>query len=138
MRLLEAFRQRALERKAAIRRDLATRVKWALLGAPEIVTAECGAYRGHSLVARAQIARSLSVRARFLGLDSFEGLPPLSTKDLEAAPENIPYRTKSCFADTPIDMVQQTIENAGVKSIRLVAGFFPTRYICCQRHCMIL
>jgi hypothetical protein len=44
------------------------------------------------LSACAQIARSLGVKARFLGLDSFEGLPRLSTKDLEAAPENIPYR----------------------------------------------
>jgi hypothetical protein len=87
--------------------------------------AECGVYRGHSLVACLRIARDLRVPVNFIGLDSFAGLPPLVEEDLNVAPENAPYRKKVLFDDTSFEAVDQLVTSAGfAKSTKLIRGFF--------------
>lgn len=123
--LLEVFRLCSLELKARAANDPFHRLMAVFGAKPKLVAAECGVYRGHSLVACGKIARDLGVDASFVGLDSFEGLPPLSETDLQFAPEGIPYRDKVFFADAPLDEVQSTIAAANLSnSVRLVKGFF--------------
>lgn len=94
------------------------------LGKP-MRAAECGVYRGHSLVACLRIARDLRVPVEFVGLDSFAGLPALVQEDLNVAPENALYRTKTLFDDTSFEAVDQLIRSAGFSDrTKLVRGFF--------------
>lgn len=87
--------------------------------------AECGVYRGHSLVACLRIARDLRVPVKFTGLDSFTGLPELDKEDLELAPEKALYREKVLFDDTSFDAVSNLLKLAGFSdTAQLVGGFF--------------
>ncbi|OWW02406.1 hypothetical protein ATY81_21810 [Rhizobium sp. R72] len=87
--------------------------------------AECGIYRGHSLVACLRVARDLRVPVKFIGLDSFAGLPALVEEDLEVAPENAPYRKKVLFDDTSFEAVSELVKSAGfARDAKLIRGFF--------------
>jgi O-methyltransferase len=123
--LLEIFRTCALDVKARALNDPLHRLAFALGAKPKMVAAECGVYRGHSLVACSKIARDLGLNCTFIGLDSFEGLPTLSETDLQFAPDGIPYRTRTFFADAPVQEVRATVADAGFAgSVKLVRGFF--------------
>jgi len=94
-------------------------------GGARMIAAECGVYKGHALIACAKIAEELRVPITIFGLDSFAGLPPLSSTDLELAPEAAPYRDKPFFADVSLAEVQERCAAADVAaSVVLVAGFF--------------
>ncbi|WP_414899686.1 TylF/MycF/NovP-related O-methyltransferase [Rhizobium cremeum] len=94
------------------------------LGRP-MQAAECGVYRGHSLVACLRIARDLRVPVNFVGLDSFAGLPSLVEEDLKVAPENAPYRKKVLFDDTSFEAVSELVKSAGFAgNAKLIRGFF--------------
>lgn len=110
--LLETFRGKVLEWLARPSGD-------------EFLACECGVYKGHSLVACANVARDLGANARFIGLDSFSGLPQLNARDIELAPPNAPYLKEQLFSDAALDEVAASIEAAALSSrITLVKGFF--------------
>ena len=114
--MLEVFRLCALEAKARSANNPFQRLLAAFGVKPKLMAAECGVYRGQSLVACCNIARDLGVDVAFVGLDSFEGLPPLSETDLEFAPDGIAYRDKTFFADAPLDEVQATLNAANLSN----------------------
>ncbi|EHS53105.1 hypothetical protein PDO_4437 [Rhizobium sp. PDO1-076] len=123
--LLQVFEKAALawdnRSRSGILRNLARLVG---IGKP-MQAAECGVYRGHSLVACLRIARDLHVPVDFIGLDSFAGLPSLVEEDLKVAPENAPYRKKVLFDDTSFEAVDKLVRSAGfAKNAKLVRGFF--------------
>jgi hypothetical protein len=95
-------------------------------GSPRpFVAAECGVYKGHSLIACALIARDLGVPARFFGLDTFTGLPTLSAIDDELSPPKASYKARTLFADASLDDVRERCEAAGLPApIELVKGLF--------------
>src|SRR5690606_5101379 len=70
--LLEVFRMCALDVKARFLNDPVNRLASVFYAKPKMVAAECGVYRGHSLVACSRIARDLGLECAFVGLDSFE------------------------------------------------------------------
>ena len=86
--------------------------------------AEVGSYRGRGTKAILDLAVSLGVQVHVPGLDSFEGLPPLSGKDAELAPVNAAYRTRVLFADVTEREVRAYIGSAHEGSFTLVKGFF--------------
>lgn len=87
--------------------------------------AECGVFRGHSLVACLKIARDLNTPVHFFGLDSFQGLPPLSEEDLKAAPSDAPYREKLLFSETSLADVRKRVMEAGFnRQVQFLPGFF--------------
>lgn len=123
--LLRVFQAAAAEAAA---RSTATRLgalRRALgLGAP-MVAAECGVYQGYSLIACGQIAQALGIPLRFVGLDSFAGLPTPSEDDRRYAPATAPYLSRQMFDDVSYETVRQRIEEAGLSSsVTLVKGFF--------------
>lgn len=86
---------------------------------------ECGVFTGSSLVACACLARDAGIDFRLFGLDTFSGLPPLSEKDQEFAPEGAIYRKQQMFADTSIGLVETRLREAGVRArVALVPGLF--------------
>lgn len=86
--------------------------------------AECGVYTGQSLIACHHLARRIGVDMRFVGLDTFAGLPELSETDLELAPEDAPYRSRTLFDDTSLETVETTLREAGCQHVTLVKGLF--------------
>ena len=88
---------------------------------------ECGVYTGSSLIACASLAADIGASYKIIGLDTFSGLPPLSEKDKDFAPEGAPYLKRQFFNDTSIDVVQEKINTAGLsKGIELIQGLFTT------------
>lgn len=97
---------------------------------PRFVAAECGVYKGHSLIACARIAADLGVPFRFFGLDTFTGLPALSSIDEQLSPPKAAYKTRTLFADASLNDVRERCEAAGLLSpIDLVKGLFSDTLI---------
>jgi O-methyltransferase len=91
----------------------------------EFLAVECGVYKGNSLIACAEIARDVGVPFHFFGLDTFEGLPPLSEADRNMAPANAPYLERPMFDDTSMDEVQRKIQEKGLeRHVTLLKGSF--------------
>ena len=92
---------------------------------PVAIAAECGCYQGFSLAACLEIAEQSNLPVQFLALDSFQGLPPLSQRDLELAPERAPYRNRKFFDATSVEKVQATVAPVlGKSRVDIVPGFF--------------
>lgn len=123
--LLEIFEKAALAWDNRSRSGLLGNLARSIGAARPMRAAECGVYRGHSLVACLRIARDLRVPVHFVGLDTFEGLPKLANRDLELAPENAPYRKEVLFGDTSFEAVATLIHDAGfAHQVKLVRGLF--------------
>lgn len=91
----------------------------------EFCAAECGVYAGNALLACAQIARDSGLPIRLYGLDSFAGLPPLSSRDLEMAPGDAPYLKTQYFADTSVQLVSEKLREHSVdRYVTLLPGLF--------------
>lgn len=87
--------------------------------------AECGVYRGRALRALALVADEMRCPVKFIGLDSFEGLPDLSAQDLAAAPAGARYLSEVMFADTTEREVLAYLEGVNAdRRISLIRGFF--------------
>ena len=89
------------------------------------LAAECGVYRGTGLAACAELAKATRLPVKIYGLDTFSGLPELSTTDCELAPVNAPYLSSRLFADTSLESVQKYLNERGVSDCTvLVPGLF--------------
>lgn len=87
--------------------------------------AECGVFTGNAMIATAKLMRDANVDFMLLGLDTFTGLPELTGKDLDLAPENAIYRTRKLFTETSIEAVSEIAVSEGLaESIWLVKGEF--------------
>ena len=123
--LLHVFRDAVAAWMVRTTSSLPGRARWFFGSSAPMITAECGVYRGYSLLACAAIARDLGVPIRMFGLDSFAGLPPLSTEDLEFAPARAPYRNDNFFSDVSFEEVQsRCVEGGFGRSVTLVEGYF--------------
>lgn len=86
---------------------------------------ECGVYTGSSLIACAAMADEAGLSFEMTGLDTFEGLPPLSEIDLSLAPAGAKYIDTTMFTDTTMEYVQnKLIERALASSVQLRKGLF--------------
>jgi len=94
-------------------------------GNPRLYAAECGVWKGESLILCARVARAFDMPMTIFGLDTFAGLPELGPRDLEQAPSDAPYRHQRWFTDTSLATVQTSVDEAGfADTIRLVPGLF--------------
>jgi O-methyltransferase len=76
----------------------------------KFIAAECGVYTGSSLIACANLARDAGANFHFIGLDTFEGLPPLSETDLIHAPRKARYKSRQLFSDTSIEQLNKMVQ----------------------------
>lgn len=89
------------------------------------MAAECGVFSGSSLLACASIARDQGVDFRFIGLDTFDGLPDLSEIDKQFAPPQASYRHRRLFTETSLEGVCQMLSAHGFsREIQLRKGLF--------------
>lgn len=123
--LLQIFEKAALSWENKTRSSLIGNLRHMMGLSRPMMAAECGVYRGHSLIACLRIAQELGVPVHFVALDSFEGLPALVQEDLDSAPQKAPYRKQTLFNDTSFDSVRRLVTEAGFqKKTDLVKGFF--------------
>lgn len=85
---------------------------------------EIGTYRGRGLKALLDLSAKLGVNIHVTGMDSFEGLPPLSTIDEAHAPAKASYRDRVLFADVTEREVKAYIGQDYANQFTLVKGFF--------------
>lgn len=99
-----------------------------LLNQPSHIAAECGVYRGSSLVAFAEIIRQYGLNAHIYGLDSFQGFPEFSDTDEALAADlvmDIVNQKGTLFDDTSQAQVQESLNERELsKYVTLVPGFF--------------
>ncbi len=86
--------------------------------------AEAGSYRGRGLLAMLQAAASIDVKVHITGLDSFEGFPPFSGRDVAEAPPGASWLKNRVFADTTRREVEAFIGPDHAGSYALVEGYF--------------
>lgn len=100
--------------------------------------AEVGVYRGRGLQAFLAETLDLNVSLEWIGIDTFSGLPPLSKKDLELAPENAPFLVRPAFQDTTKREVDAFLAPLGMEDrYTLIEGRFkdvakdlkPSKYV---------
>lgn len=90
-----------------------------------LYVAECGVWKGDSLLLCLKVAQDLGVPVNFFGLDTFSGLPELGTRDLATAREGAPYRFKRWFADTSLESVEARVREAGFADrVQFLSGLF--------------
>lgn len=99
-----------------------------LLNGHSHIAAECGVYRGSSVVACAEIIRQYGLDAHIYGLDSFQGLPDFSEIDEEMAADlvmDIVKEKGTVFDDTSQRQVQAALDERDLTHyVTLVPGFF--------------
>jgi O-methyltransferase len=123
--LVQVFRMTLASHLA---QNLGDRASDATDPAPErrqLFAAECGVYKGHSLVACAKIAKEFGACVTFYGLDTFSGLPNLSSEDEQYAPERAKYRRLRLFADTTRAEVSELLSKEQLEdNVLLLEGRF--------------
>ena len=86
---------------------------------------ECGVFTGSSLLACASLARDAAIPFRLTGLDTFEGLPPLSETDLSLARPKARYLRQTMFTETSAAQVRQRIRDLGFeREVAVRQGLF--------------
>src|SRR6266446_1348458 len=87
--------------------------------------AECGVYRGSSLVPMAIYLRQKGSPKRVLGFDSFEGFPESIQIDLELGAANLDSDKKvGGLSETSLELVQSKLDRFHLTNVELVKGYF--------------
>jgi O-methyltransferase len=87
--------------------------------------AECGVYRGNTLVTMALYLRRNGSHKKLFGFDSFHGFPSdeLST-ELSLCTGGDPNKTETGFTDTSYDLVRQKLDLFQLGNVELARGYF--------------
>ena len=87
--------------------------------------AECGVYRGATLVTMAMYLEQAGSQRSIWGLDSFQGFQ--HTLELEQGGwGEDPNKRRNGFADTSLELVRAKLHRFGLNNPKLVPGFFET------------
>ena len=87
--------------------------------------AECGVYRGSSLVPMAIYLRQKGSPKKVLGFDSFEGFPESIQIDLELGGANLDSDKKvGGLSETSLELVQSKVDRFHLTNVELVKGYF--------------
>ena len=87
--------------------------------------AECGVYKGKSLLGIAHTLKKLKNKRMIFGMDSFEGLPEPSSNDAKDSGGFHKRALKGYFSDTSLGRLKRRINLLGFgESVTLVKGYF--------------
>jgi O-methyltransferase len=83
--------------------------------------AECGVYRGSTLIPLGLYLAQNNVKKKLLGFDSFEGFGDL---DRGGSIEGAYFQAHGTCNDTSYEMVQSMVDRFGLSNVTIVKGFF--------------
>ena len=87
--------------------------------------AECGVFRGTTLIPMAVYLKQTDGKRTLLGLDSFQGFNETVYQDIALGGEKDSEKRLSGFSQTSLEYVQNKLKQFGVEpGVRLVPGFF--------------
>lgn len=88
--------------------------------------AECGVYRGQTLIPLSMHLRSRGSPKRIFGFDSFEGFPVAELKEelSFSGDAGDPNKSEAGFKDTSFGLVSQKLALFGLKHVELHKGYF--------------
>jgi hypothetical protein len=98
--------------------------------------AECGVYRGNTLIPLSVYLRSVDSRKRIFGFDSFEGFPAEELKqelNLSGYAED-PNKSEAGFKDTSFTLVRQKLVLFGLEHVELHKGYFNDSLVRCANE----
>jgi predicted O-methyltransferase YrrM len=90
--------------------------------------AECGVYRGQSLIPMAIYVRQQAIGKRIYGFDSFEGFAPSVVDDLQLGGTNDEWKQPGVMSETSLERVAAKVEAFGLQNVTLVKGYFETTF----------
>ena len=86
--------------------------------------AECGVWRGQSLVPMGVYLQQRHISKRVYGFDSFKGFPESVVLDKKFGGTNEEWKQPGVMSNTSIDVVRSKLVQFGVGNVELVEGFF--------------
>lgn len=86
--------------------------------------AECGVYRGASLVPMAVWVKQQGLNKTLFGFDSFEGFAESIVRDQEMGGADIECKRPGGMNETSYDLVANKVKALHLKNVRLYKGFF--------------
>jgi O-methyltransferase len=90
--------------------------------------AECGVYRGQSLIPMAIYVRQRGIDKKLYGFDSFEGFAPSVVDDLRLGGTNDEWKTPGLMNDTSRERVASKAKVFGLSHVTLVKGYFDATF----------
>jgi O-methyltransferase len=96
--------------------------------------AECGVFRGHSLIPMAIYARQQGINKTLFGFDSFEGFADSVVDDLQFGGTNDEWKQPGVMNDTSYARVAAKIKVFGLRNIVLAKGFFEVTFPSFANH----
>jgi O-methyltransferase len=97
--------------------------------------AECGVFRGGTLIPMALHLRQAGPERAVYGFDSFAGFGESITSDLGFERTQIDPKMKaSGFSDTSYELVSEKLRRFGVPGVKLVPGYFETSLATCPEQ----
>lgn len=86
--------------------------------------AECGVWRGRSLVAMGIYLQQKHIGKTLWGFDSFEGFDDSVQQDIALGGQHVDVKKPHGFDDTSYALVQRKADAFGLQNVRLQPGFF--------------
>jgi O-methyltransferase len=87
--------------------------------------AECGVYRGSTLIPMALYLKQHSIRKSVLGFDSFDGFNESVNFDIRLGGKDLNDKRVGAFSDTSYDVVNRRLTKFGLAfTVGLVKGYF--------------
>jgi O-methyltransferase len=97
--------------------------------------AECGVFRGSTLIAMALYLKQHKLPRTVYGFDSFEGFGATIRGDLNFERTQIdPNMTETSFSDTSVEIVAGKARLFGLRNVELIKGFFETSLARCPEE----
>jgi O-methyltransferase len=96
--------------------------------------AECGVFRGASLVALALHATQQGIHKVFHGFDSFEGFAPTIANDLKLGGAPLSVKLPGGMNETSYDLVAAKVKALKLRNVQLYKGFFENTLSHCPAH----
>jgi predicted O-methyltransferase YrrM len=90
--------------------------------------AECGVYRGRTLIPMAIYVKQQGINKNLYGFDSFEGFAPSVVEDLRLGGTNDEWKVPGNMSGTSLELVSSKAEVFRLSNVTLVKGYFDSTF----------
>src|SRR5277367_390274 len=86
--------------------------------------AECGVFRGQTIVPMAIFLRQEKIAKRIFGFDSFEGFPDSIKDDIATGGAELYDKRVGGMNETSLELVKRKLDTFDLSNVELIQGFF--------------